>query len=314
MCLGSPAKSWRLSGELLAGERVSLRQAVCRRRGVRFGLLERPLSRLCRRHATAVARRPWPFVVLPVLCTALLALGHARKRVENDVVRYYIPVNADSLSEKETLLGLFPEDQGLYVAARALNETGRVVVVVTSQDDGDVLRPAQRRATIRLNEFVVRDVGVRVDGRWRTYESVCARFLHFCHTNPQLYALDTMLREPGPFDSIGYPTAQRGQRRFYVANSLGGVTLDSDSGQVASARAWQLVYPMNASQLHFPVTRLLMAEMERQLRLYDDDLLTVSVIVAALPRVSPKPKTSIRVDFNLSPKLQLGSSYIQNLF
>jgi len=105
-----------------------------------------------------------------------------------------------------------------------------------------------------------------VANRTYSYESLCSRFLHFCHRNPQLHALDLMLDRPGPFDQLTYPVVRHGQRSFYVASSLGGVTIDPDSRQIVEARALQLVYQLNVSDPRtMPIAIQLLNEMERRL-------------------------------------------------
>uniref|UniRef100_A0A915HSA6 SSD domain-containing protein n=1 Tax=Romanomermis culicivorax TaxID=13658 RepID=A0A915HSA6_ROMCU len=118
------------------------------------------------------------------------------------------------------------------------------------------------------------------EGQNYTYRQVCVRFLQFCHTNPQIYAMNAMYSSSNPssFDNNTYPTAQHGSRRFYIGNTLGGVSLDPLSRQIVQAKAWQLVYQMNASQTLWPVTYKLMREMERQLLAYDDDLLDIAFL------------------------------------
>lgn len=54
------------------------------------------------------------------------------------------------------------------------------------------------------------------------------RYRTFCHTNPQLYALDALYASPGAYDRPTYPTAQMGSRRFYIGATLGGVEVDPD--------------------------------------------------------------------------------------
>lgn len=216
--------------------------------------MEKPLSRLCYHYAKFVYQYAWYFIIVPILITVALSTGNLFKSIDNDIVRFYIPINADSLIEKDTMEKLFPENEGLYVASRTLNETGRVMVLVTCQDGGDILRPNYRSAVIKLNEYIVKGVQVTLANLNYTYESVCAKFLQFCHKNPQLYVIDVMLSNPGPFDDITYPKAYHGSREFYIANTLGGVTLDENSGQILEAKAWQLIYPMNTSSEQYAIT------------------------------------------------------------
>lgn len=118
-----------------------------------------------------------------------------------------------------------------------------------------------------------------LDNQSFNYESVCSRYLNHCHTNPQIYALDSMLNDPNPYNIISYPKLKHGTRSYYIASSLGGVTIDKNSGEIESAKAWQLVYPMNVTGLNGRIVCMLMEEIETQLRAYDDDLLSVSIYI-----------------------------------
>lgn len=60
-----------------------------------------------------VARRPLPFVVVPVLTCSLLGMGLFNIHYESDLENLYTPVNSQAIRDRQTLRGLF----GSYSAA-----------------------------------------------------------------------------------------------------------------------------------------------------------------------------------------------------
>jgi len=199
-----------------------------------------------------VARHPYWFIVAPVLVTLLFVYGNFHKNELNDMNKLYIPNDGPSLDERSAIVrwsslspvvqtlsrrpfSHFPQLDGKFTPSRSINDDGLVSVVVWAQDGGDVLRPELRRAVLRLNELLVDGVWLDDGAERLTYRNVCLRHRAFCHTNPQLYALDALYSAPGAYDRPTYPTAQLGARRFYVGATLGGVSVHPELRYITGA-------------------------------------------------------------------------------
>uniref|UniRef100_A0A915KE74 Uncharacterized protein n=1 Tax=Romanomermis culicivorax TaxID=13658 RepID=A0A915KE74_ROMCU len=106
---------------------------------IRFGFLEQPLSRLCFKYAWFVADHPWPFILVPILITICCGYGYLNKYDVDDINKYYVPMDAQGLTERAVITELFPPLNGTYVPSRSINEDGQVVIIVTAQDEGNIL-------------------------------------------------------------------------------------------------------------------------------------------------------------------------------
>lgn len=135
----------------------------------------------------------------------------------------FTPTNGLGWIERRVIEQQFPHSDGTFTPARALSWEGECDLVVSAKDNGNILRPAYRKAVIKLNDFVMSNVSVTVDDMEYSYKNICLKFLQFCHTNPQIYVFDMMLSSPQPNDNLTYPMARSGNRRFYIANTLGEV-------------------------------------------------------------------------------------------
>uniref|UniRef100_A0A915K0D5 SSD domain-containing protein n=1 Tax=Romanomermis culicivorax TaxID=13658 RepID=A0A915K0D5_ROMCU len=255
----------------------NVHMAACEQVKLRFGCLEKPLSKLCCRYALFVADHPFWFISVPILLTAILTAGYIYKNDFNDVNHLYIPIIAPSVDERAAITGYFPQIDGTFTPSRSINEDGLVSLIITAQDEGNVLRPEHRKAVIALNEYLADKLTVNFNGVDYSYRNICMHYAHYCHTNPQLYALDAMFSHAGPFDQLTYPTVKHGSRQLYVGSTLGGVTVDPASQQILEAKAWQLLFQMKADQHTKPVTLLMHTKLEEFLSDYDDDLLDVAL-------------------------------------
>lgn len=158
----------------------------------RFGFLE-PLSRLCYKHAWFVADHPWPFIMIPLMISVGLGVGYFFKFENQSTYAMFTPNDGYELIERQTIRELFPPVDGTYSPARSLSRDGESDLVVSTRDGGNILRTEYRGAVKRLNKFVMHEIYVRIDGLDYNYQNICLKFLHFCHNNPQIYAVDAML-------------------------------------------------------------------------------------------------------------------------
>lgn len=239
--------------------------------------MERPLSRLCYKHAWFVAEHPWPFIVVPLLLSIGLGAGFFFRFVTKSPYVLFTPTDGLGLIERETIKELFPPTDGAYTPSRSLSWDGESDLVVAAKDGGNILRKEYRKAVNRLNEFIMDQVFAQFNGIEYNYRNICMKFLNFCHNNPQIYAVDLMLSNRGPYDNLTYPMAYHGKRRFYMGNTLGDVDLDPLSHQIIGAKAWQLVYQVKIDGIYKDIGELWQRMFEKQMLQYNDPILDVYV-------------------------------------
>lgn len=261
---------------------------ICFRKKIRFGFLEAPLSELFYKHTLMVASHPWPYIIIPLLISGGLGVGYFYKVDNKSAYEMYTPIDGLGLIERQTIMELFPALDGNFTPSRALSWDGECDLIVNAKDGKSILRPAYRKAVIKLNDFVMTEVLVKVDNVEYSYQNICLKFLQFCHTNPQIYAFDIMMSNPGADDNLTYPTARRGQRTFYIGNTLGDVVVDPLSRQIVEAKAWQLVYqlkydglielPRNKTDSYNRISKAWQLEYQKIMLAYEDDLLDIAVV------------------------------------
>jgi hypothetical protein len=88
---------------------------------MRFDCIERRFATLFGNYARVVCHQPWPFIVIPVLLTAILVTGFRRHTAAflKDELDLYTPTNAPARDEHRQLDQLFHiNDSDAYYATR----------------------------------------------------------------------------------------------------------------------------------------------------------------------------------------------------
>jgi len=124
-------------------------------RKLRFGCLEKPLSALCYHYAKVVADYPWVFIIIPIILNMIMANGYSKRVEIGDINVMFMPQNSPSIQERDAVRLFFTENStysatvasGPSTPSRAITEDGSIVVIVTAQDDGDMLRSEYRKVT-----------------------------------------------------------------------------------------------------------------------------------------------------------------------
>lgn len=226
-----------------------------------------------------VSMHPYPFIILPLLLTGILSVGWWFRRVSGDAVYLYTPQGAQSKFDQETIQDTFPTGNGAYVPGRMVVPNRESSVIAIAKDGGNILRIQHSQAVIRLNQFIIDHIELRVGLENYTYRELCLQSGQNCHNNPQVYIIPQMYQNPGQNTNLSYPMAVYDQRRrYYLGSTLGGVTVDPDTGQILEAKAWLMTF-----QLRFQNERdnrlagLWELEFERQLLAYRDPFIDLSL-------------------------------------
>lgn len=224
-----------------------------------------------------MARHPWPYIIIPLLLTTAFGVGYFFKIDTLKSFELYTPMDGQGLKERQIIHQLFPAVDGTYTPSRSTSWDGETNLIVATLDGGNILRQNYREAVKKLNEFVMNSVTVTFDNVEYSYMNICLKFTHFCHTNPQIYAIDYMLTNPGLDDDLTYPTVKRGLRSYYVGNTLSEVKLDPLSRQIQEAKAWQLVYQVKFEGIMRAIGEMWQKRFEKEILSYDDRMLDISV-------------------------------------
>lgn len=244
----------------------------------RFDFIERRLSRLFAKYSSIVSQYPWYFIVIPSIIACGLSVGNFYKKDIKDAFYLYTPSNGRALDEKRAIEEKWPPMDGTYTPSRSVSPKGECNVIVSSSDNGNILRYQVARALILLNQFITEEISVTVSNRHYGYRDLCLKFLKTCHINPQIYFVNQLYQNPGTQGDLTFPTVKYQNQSYYIANSLGGVILDPSTKLVVEAKAWQLIYQLKYETSNDEyVGRLWQMEFQKRMLSYKDPFVKVAV-------------------------------------
>ena len=191
------------------------------------------LERAFYRYGKLVGRKPLPFLITPIVFTALIALGMIRFNLVQDVEFLYTPTNGQAKEERSTIQEHFKEEDDRFLSTRKTTLDGFVQVVVTGSSEGDNIFTEATFNVISQLESEIYSLEITHESNIYTYNDLCETWDGSCEGNTLL----TDLSASNDFNQTGYPF----HGTIFVPSQLGGVSVDSD-GYVSSARAYLLAY------------------------------------------------------------------------
>ncbi|UYV69150.1 daf-6 [Cordylochernes scorpioides] len=198
-----------------------------------------------RRLGSLVARRPWWFIIAPVIFTVLTSIWCINVEIDGDTVKLFGPSGSSYHRVRKLILHNFPlskqEHYDIGRETKFISGYGRLLV--ETLDGGSLFRPHIVDEIFKIDKIVRSMEITDPKGEKWDYESLCARYYGTCFVNPTIH-LAEHLGEILSWDfKIEYPLElSKDQLQFhYYGATLGGVTLDSE-GYVINATKAQLVY------------------------------------------------------------------------
>nr|XP_006820668.1 PREDICTED: patched domain-containing protein 3-like [Saccoglossus kowalevskii] len=192
--------------------------------------IESKLSSLFHRHGRLLGKYPLPYVLWPIILTAILAAGMTYLKDDSDRATIYTPEHGPAKLHRDIVKDLFPmNDDGEFLPSRIVSEgrNGRLIIMgknwrgnVLHEDVLDEVR--QLHAEILNLTVTINDESVSIRGHLR---SMARQFKPWYERVHLTYPF-----APSP---TGYPA--------FIGNSLGGVGIMGDN-VVKSAKAIQLFY------------------------------------------------------------------------
>lgn len=79
-----------------------------------WALLEKPLGNLCKRYARIVALYPIPFIVVPIIVTAVLSTGVAKLKIFRNVDYLFAPLDARWKYEEQVFHDLWAKTDEMF--------------------------------------------------------------------------------------------------------------------------------------------------------------------------------------------------------
>ncbi|UYV69139.1 daf-6 [Cordylochernes scorpioides] len=194
---------------------------------------------------TLVARRPWWFIIGPIIFTALTSIGCFKIKIDDDVIKLFGPFGSSYHRNRELILHNFPlshqEHYDISRETKFISGYGRLLI--ETLDDGSIFRKHIVDEILKIEKAVESMIITDPKGKKWDYESLCARYYGSCFVNPTIHLAEHLGEILSGKFKIKYPLdLSKDQLQFhYYGATLGGVTLDS-KGHVINATKAQLVY------------------------------------------------------------------------
>ncbi|XP_061441673.1 patched domain-containing protein 3-like [Rhineura floridana] len=205
--------------------------------------VERPLSRALRALGALVGAHPWPFLLLPLVLSGLLAAGFRflPKRDVIDLEGQYTPVGGPAKRERHFVQTHFPTDDAKHFSAQRLITEGAFascIAVAPGKSDSLLTRAA-------FAELLQLDAAVRrIAVQGSSFANLCARWNNTCISpNPLLSSVEG---DPAKIEAL-QPTLTFPlfQGRIFLGPFLGGERLGpghETARFLRTAKAMRLTY------------------------------------------------------------------------
>uniref|UniRef100_A0AC35TW28 SSD domain-containing protein n=1 Tax=Rhabditophanes sp. KR3021 TaxID=114890 RepID=A0AC35TW28_9BILA len=208
-----------------------------------YDCIERPLSRFFFQYGQFLAKHPMLFIIFPLVVTFAMGLGLLHLNSISDAVYLFTPSDALSKMERQVIHDLWPLTNDNYIPGRAVTQSREFQIIVSTQDDGNILEPQYAEAIKRLDMYIQNRIKVTVANQTYRYEDLCLQYKHQgCPGNKHIQLISALYNHG---INVTYPTVRIGDKTGYLGSALGGVMLTHGPNKtqiVASGKAWFMIY------------------------------------------------------------------------
>ena len=197
------------------------------------------LQRFFSKYARFVVSRPWPFLLLPLVCAIALTLGLLRMRNVDDIEYLYIPADAKGLAERKLVEELFPvDDFDRFTPLRMTRAEGFLEVLFEPEIGDNILTNDSIEEILALDD-VIRSIEVIFNDDVIVFGNICSAWKGSCIDNDLVSLLRSGKLTP---DSLTYPIANTDTTTVTLTSQLGGITLSPSTNHVLTAASIKLAY------------------------------------------------------------------------
>lgn len=171
-----------------------------------------------------LSKHPWPFIIAPVIVTLLLAFGTFRITINDDLRFLYTQPGSPSIFEYQ----VHQSFQNLTTdTVTYLN-----IALVTS-DRGNVLQQKYNETFVAINNFIMNNLTINVDGRILNFGDHFCKHFSFCrYSNRPLsmfldFYFNTKVRKNTQI-KLTYPVMNIFGTKVFLPGNLYGVTIGKD--------------------------------------------------------------------------------------
>lgn len=165
---------------------MGLRAFGIRKKVLKWAPLEKPWANICGKYCKFVARHPLPFIIFPVILTALLStsiLGHFN--IVRGVHYLYAPLEAEWKTEEGVFRDNWAKSDSKFYPGKDFLLRKGIYLILEARDGKNVLRPEHSREFIAFLDWIRNSTFVSKDGIPYSYSEICLRFQNECFSNIQ---------------------------------------------------------------------------------------------------------------------------------
>ncbi|XP_077994499.1 patched domain-containing protein 3-like [Glandiceps talaboti] len=219
---------------------------------VAFDCIEKRLRQLLKVYGEIVGHHFVPFIFIPVMMTAGLALGSLYFEQNTDTEYLFSPVDGPARKNRAEIEKYFAMDfDDGFTRIRQTDRGRYAYALVTAKDGGDILRKCMIEEILKFDGQVKRLV-VRHWGQYHDYDTLCGKWKGKCAASNAVLKLMNynssymdMLNEY----SLSYPVIAVGYFEYFIGGSLGGVEYLNNTDIIKSAKAMSLLYSLRSDEL-----------------------------------------------------------------
>lgn len=193
-----------------------------------------------------IGKHPLPFLIGPVLITAILMTGILKFSYIQDADYLYNPTNSRAANERRIIEKTFPMNKSSNFDPGRLTNLGKFAwLLIYPKDGGSILRESifEELSTI---DKIVKNVSIERKGEQLFFKDLCSKVNGKCYEN-EVFSLKRRIKDIERKRSfVKYPIIMNKDTysfKFYAAN-LAGVEVD-ELGFVVYAKLVKLMYYLN---------------------------------------------------------------------
>ncbi|KAG9334354.1 hypothetical protein JZ751_008240, partial [Albula glossodonta] len=202
--------------------------------------IEKPLSNLFAKLGRFVGTYPFPFLIIPLICSAGLGSGfyYLKDREANDIEQQFTPVNGPAKTERCFVKEHFPTSDTEFSSQRLYTDGIFASVIAVSKTRRSILTQDAFKEIIAVDEKI-RNISV-TNNRRITFSNICAMENDQCTSNAILeiieYNADKIVQT-----NLTYPQYVSNSKVYFLGSTVGGVKLNRHN-VVEQAQAIRLYY------------------------------------------------------------------------
>lgn len=191
-----------------------------------------------------IARRPFFFIVVPVIVSCLLSPGLYFLKRESDINYLFGSQTGRVNRDKHIIKSLFHDDQSNYDWTRTVENDPFAVIIIVSEDQRSLLEKHHFEKILKIDSLI-RNITVRWDDRDWNYSQLCSRKEGECLEQSIIKDAERVLNNKNKFK---YPTEfnYTNYNTKYTALNFGGVELNNED-EILSSKAVKLIYLLKKS-------------------------------------------------------------------